>query len=158
MVRTIRLFAGIAFLATVALFVESVAVRTASAADDKKEDVKKEDKKKEDKKIEMPKLPEGSNPKWDFEAVEEKFTIVKGGINDNGQVYFLLELKEDMASIPPYNFVFTDSDGVKIYKTYTSCDPNKGKKEDRVRMAIIAADPSRKDIWVKAVKVKFSTD
>ena len=154
MVRTIRSFAGLAFVASAVLFAGSGFVRTASAADDKKEDVKKEDK-----KIVMPKLPEGSNPKWDFEAVEEKFTIVKGGINDNGQVYFLLELKEDMASIPQYNFVFTDSDGVKIYTTNTSCDPNKGKKGDRVRMKIIAADPeSRKDIWVKAVKVKFAAD
>ena len=43
MVRTIRFLAGIAFLASVVLFAGSGSVRTASAADDKKEDKKKED-------------------------------------------------------------------------------------------------------------------
>ena len=106
MVRTIRFFAGVAFLAS-ALFAGSGTGPMAFAAD----------KKKEDKKLEMPKLPEGSNPKWDFEAVEEKFTIVKGTVNENGKISFLLELKEDLASTPSYEVVFTDSCGVKFYKT-----------------------------------------
>ena len=149
MFRTIRSFAGFACLASAFLSAGSGAGRTAFAADEKKEE----------KKLELPKLPKGSNPKWDFESVEEKFTIIKGGINDNGWVYFLLELKENIASSPSYKVVFTDSDGVKIYTADTSWNPDKGKKGDRVRMAIVGVAPaSTKDTWVKAVKVKFVAD
>ena len=147
----LRIFAGVAFLAAVVLYAVGGAGRTAFAADEPKAE------KKEDKKFELPKLPEGCNPKWDFEAIQEKFTIVKGSLNEGGQIYFLLELKEDMASTPTYEVVFIDKEGVKYYKTTTLCDPNKGKKGDRVRMKLFGESPpaDRKDRWVQAITVRF---
>jgi hypothetical protein len=152
MIRPIRPLAGLALLAITFAFAAGGADRRASADEPK-------EVKKDEKKIELPKLPEGSKPKWDFEALEEKFTIVKGGINDKGSVYFLLELKQDMTSTPRFDVIFLDSDGVKFYKTVASCDPSNGKKGDRVRLIFIGAAPaSAKETWIKAVAVRFSTD
>ncbi len=150
MVRSIRFFAGLAFI-TSAVILSIGTSPTAFADDDKKSD-----KKVEKKKLEMPKLPEGSKPTWDYESVEEKFTIVKGTMNDEGSIYFLLELKEDIATTPTYKVIFTDDEGVKFKNTTAGCYPNNGKKGDRVRLTFVSYAPAQnKDVWIKAVKVQI---
>jgi hypothetical protein len=157
MVRTLRSFFGITFLAAAVLFAWSGLSQAAPDDDDKKKDDKKSDKKEEKKKLELPKLPEGSKAKWDFEALEEKFTIIKGGINEIGAVYFLLELKEDMTNIPQCDVNFIDGDKVKFETCGAACTPAKGKKGDRVRLELQNFAPARaKDVWLKATTVKFA--
>lgn len=146
MVRINRFFAGM-----VVLFAVIGAGQTAFAGDDDPKPAKKEEK-----KLEMPKLPVGSNPKWDFEALQEKFTLVKGGNDENQYVAFLLELKEDMVTTPNYDVSFIDKDGVKFTKTFASCAPATGKKGDRVWLSISGTPSSNKETWVKAVKVQFN--
>ncbi len=152
MVRKLRSFFGITCLAAAFLFAWSGLSHAAPDDDDKKSD-----KKEEKKKLEMPKLPEGSKAKWDFEAVEEKFTIIKGGINEEGLISFLVELKEDITQTPYYKVVFIDSDKVKFDKSFASCKHNSGKKGDRVRLLIGTHAPggSGKDTWVKATTAQF---
>ena len=155
MVRSIRSLAKMTCVVALVLFAW-VSTSQAAFDDDDKKDDKKQVKKEDKKKLEMPKLPEGSNPKWDLEAVEEKFTIVKGDVGKDGYVYFLVELKEDMATTPQYEVVFSDSDKVKYSTTVAFCDPAKGKKGDRVRITLAGFQPTeRKDLWIKAVKVQF---
>jgi hypothetical protein len=152
MVRSLRSFFGITCLAAAVLFAWSGLSHAAPDDDDKKKDDKKEEK----KKLELPKLPEGSKAKWDFEAVEEKFTIVKGNVNKEGSVSFLLELKEDMTQTPNYKVVFIDDEKVKFDSTTAYCDPRSGKKGDRVRLTLIGFSPdTKKDVWINAVKVQF---
>ncbi len=142
-------FAGLAFITSAVLF--SIGTSPTAFADDDKKSDKKDDK----KKLEMPKLPEGSKPKWDFESVEEKFTIIKGNIDDDECFYLLLELKEDMASTSNYSVIFTDSEGIKFAKGTAFCMPAKGKKGDRIRLTCVNYSLKIKDTWVKAVKVQI---
>lgn len=113
--------------------------------------------KKEKKKVELPKLPGGAKPMWDLAAVEEKFIIHKGGLNDMGMVYFLIELKEDAANLGlGFKVNLIDSDGVKYASTTTFFDPNQGKKEDKVRLFLNGLTPKfNQAIWAKAVKVQY---
>ena len=155
MVRSIRSLAKMTCVVALVLFAW-VSTSQAAFDDDDKKDDKKQDKKEDKKKLEMPKLPEGSNPKWDLEAVEEKFTIVKGDVSKDGYVYFLVELKEDMATTPQYEVVFSDSDKVKYKMCFAYCEPSKGKKGDRVRLVLSSYKLTEyKDSWIKAVKVQI---
>lgn len=136
--HVIRLLLGIALVAGSG----ALSVRAADAPAEKKEESK------------VPQIA-GANPAWDLKSVEEKFTVIKAGIADNGAVYFLLELKEDMKSTPPYRVEFIDAEGVKYLTTAARCDPNTGKKEDRVRLVFHGYFPATdKAVWAKAVTVK----
>ncbi len=114
-------------------------------------------KKAEKKKIEMPKLPAGCNPIWDLKKVEEKCIVKKGGINDKGLVYFLVELKEDSPRLGNYRVDFIDKDGGKFEATSSSFEPPQGKKGDLVRLTMNGRIPeNNRDIWMKAAKVMYS--
>ena len=138
-----------------------VAAPNARAQTDQGQQAKADDKaeKKDEKKLELPKLPEGCKPKWDLESLDEKFTVVKGGITDWGLVFFLIELKEDARTIPNCKVFFIDGDGVKYITTSASCQPSMGKKGDRVRLVFNGYVPAdTKDKWAKAATVRLVMD
>jgi hypothetical protein len=110
--------------------------------------------KKGDTKADSPQVP-GVTAKWDLSSVQEKFTVIKAGLTDDGAIYFLLELKEDMKTTPRYLVQFIDSDGVKFAVTYASCQPNSGQKGDKVRLFFTGYAPkNEKATWSKTVLVK----
>ncbi len=83
--------------------------------------------------------------------------IKKGGINDKGLVYFLVELKEDSPRLGNYRVDFIDKDGGKFEATSSSFEPPQGKKGDLVRLTMNGRIPeNNRDIWMKAAKVMYS--
>lgn len=111
----------------------------------------------EKKKLELPVLPSGfGNPKWDLKVLEERFVVIKGGITDQKQVYFLLELKQDDNALGFYKVHHLDKDGVAFVKENATVIPGAGKKGDRVRLVISnSLVGTQQDVYAKTATIKI---
>lgn len=112
-------------------------------------------------KFVAPKLPNGyGTPRWDFTALEDRFTFVKSAVDDRDRLYFVLKLKkQEKTSINTLGCRLNhyDADGKLIQAIGTvSFDPPEGEKGDVVRLTLhYAVTNSNKEYWAKTAKLKF---
>jgi hypothetical protein len=111
----------------------------------------------------QPKLPRDyGKMEWDYTVLEKHYGFIDVAIDEKkNSLVFTLALKKDQKDEVACHVLFYDDDGVKIYTTSLSIRPFKSfEKGDVIEATLLNLQfsPVNKDVWCKAVKVKFTIE